>query len=180
MSKIINEGLDYHDMVGQIEPVVSVDEYKAKMGKDSEVVTLSFILNSKSAAQDLVQWLEVGYDWVMDASVSTGEYKPGQWLVFAEMKRRSSVPKRICELLEDLYTLTDRKADQYKIKVDDKEYVADPEILNDVIITSPLLYKEKIKQEKELNEYRTMANLKAVSLYEEDTYIKDLKAIARI
>ena len=45
MSKrIINEGLDYMDMVDMIDPELSVDEYAAKMGKDSDIVTLAFII----------------------------------------------------------------------------------------------------------------------------------------
>ena len=51
MKTIINEGLDYHDLKGQMEPFVSVDEYAAKMGKDKDVVTLAFIIKSKEAAK---------------------------------------------------------------------------------------------------------------------------------
>ena len=105
----LNEGLDYHDMKGQIDPTVSIDEYAAKMGEDSEIVTLTFILKSKEAAKDLVSWLEIGYDYILDASVSDGELEPGKWLVFVELQRRSKVPERICKLLSDLETLTDIK-----------------------------------------------------------------------
>ena len=70
---IIKESLDYMDMVGQMEPKVSVDEYAAKMGPDHEVVTLSFIVKSNLAADDLVFWFEKGYDFVLDASASEGE-----------------------------------------------------------------------------------------------------------
>ena len=91
----LNEGLDYHDMKGQIDPIISVDEYTAKMGKDSEIVTLAFVTNSKLSAKDLVSWLEIGYDFVLDASVSEGELEPGKWVVFVEMKRRSNVPEKI-------------------------------------------------------------------------------------
>ena len=55
-TRILNEGLDYHDLVGQLEPTVSVDEYKAKMGKDSDVVTLAFYIKSEAAGDDLVNW----------------------------------------------------------------------------------------------------------------------------
>jgi hypothetical protein len=73
------------------------------MGKDSEIVTLAFTVKSEAAGNDLSDWFERGYDWVLDAQVSEGEIKPGQYLVFVEMNRRSSVPKRIIELLEDLF-----------------------------------------------------------------------------
>jgi hypothetical protein len=180
MTKILKEGLDYHDMVDQLDDTITVDEYAAKMGKDSDIVTITFVVHSKSAAQDLVQWLEVGYDWILDASVSQGEIEPGKWLVFAETNRRTSTPERICEILEDLETLTDRKLKDWTIEVNDEEYDADPEILKQVMTLSPHEYKAKVEKEKELNEYRTRANLPTKKLYEDDEYIRNLKSIARI
>ena len=81
--------LDYMDLEGQLKDKITVDEYAAKMGKDSDIVTITFTTNSKLAAQDLVTWFERGYDFVLDASVSDGEIEPGKWLVFVEMDRRS-------------------------------------------------------------------------------------------
>ena len=104
--------LDYHDMVGQIYPKLTVDEYAAKMGKDSDIVTLTFLVKSKQVGEDLVDWLERGYEWVLDASVSDGEVEIGKYLVFAEMNRRSAVPSRIIEILDDLSTLTDISLDK--------------------------------------------------------------------
>jgi hypothetical protein len=98
---ILNEGLDYHDLEGQMLPVVTVDEYAAHMGEDSEIVTLAFTVKSEAAGNDLADWFERGYDWVLDSQVSEGEVKPGQYLVFVEMNRRTSVPKRIIELIDD-------------------------------------------------------------------------------
>ena len=90
------------DMVGQVDPTVSIDEYAAKMGPDHEVVTLSFIVKSKLAGDDLVSWFEKGYDFVLDASISEGELAPGKYVVFVELDRRSRVPQRILEMLQDL------------------------------------------------------------------------------
>ena len=98
-SKILNEGLDYLDMVGQIDPKISVDEYEAKNGKDSDIVTIAFTVNSEAAGNDLVDWFERGYDWIVDASLSEGEISPGKSLVFVELNRRSTVPLKIVELL---------------------------------------------------------------------------------
>lgn len=157
--RIINEGLDYQDLVGQVEPKVSVDEYAAKMGKDSDIVTLAFILNSEAAGNDLVDWFERGYEYVLDASISDGELKPGQHLVFVEMKRRSAVPDRICELLSDLETLTDMPIEEWKVQVDEKDYPADPAVLKDVITISPSEYRNEEEKEEELNEMREIAGL---------------------
>lgn len=176
--KQLNEGLEYHDMKGQIDSNITVDEYAAKMGKDSEIVTLTFKVNSKLAADDLVSWLEIGYDFILDASVSEGEIEPGKWLVFVEMKRKSNVPRKIIEVLEDLKTLTDKDLQDYTVYVNDESYEADIEALKQVIILSPTEYANKKETEEELNEMREIAGLKTKTLHNNDTYIKNLKSIA--
>jgi hypothetical protein len=169
--RIINEGLDYLDMVGQINPVISVDEYKAKMGKDSDIVTLAFLVNSEAAGNDLVDWFERGYDWILDASVSEGELRPGKYLVFVEIKRRIAVPERIVELIEDLETLTELPINDWTVEINDEEYDPEVEVLRQVITTSPHEYR--IKEEGELNEMRKRAGVDTVKLYGEPD--KDLK-----
>lgn len=163
--RIINEGLDYLDMVDQIEPNVSVDEYAAKMGKDSDIVTLAFIVNSEAAGNDLVDWFERGYDWILDASISEGELRPGKYIVFVEMKRRTKVPERIVELIDDLETLTDLTSDDWTISIDEKKYSADPEVLKQIITISPHEYRVENEDEEELNEMRRRAGLETVNLY---------------
>lgn len=169
----ITEGLDFHDMQGQVIPLVTVDEYAAKMGKDSDIVTLSFIVKSEAAANDLVDWFERGYDWVLDASVSEGEVEPNRWLVFVEINRRSTVPSRIIELIKDLKTLTTLKLSEWTVQVEDEDYEPDEQILHQVIICNPNEYKMEKEKEDELNEMREVAGLATKSLYEKDQELKD-------
>ena len=178
---ILNEGLDYHDLEGQMLPIVSVDEYAAHMGKDSEIVTLAFTVNSEAAGNDLVDWFERGYDWVLDAQVSEGEVKPGKYLVFVEMNRRTSVPKRIVELLDDLETLTALPVKDWTVIVDSEEYEADEDILKQVITISPHDYRETVeKDEEEINEMRERAGLdvKPIHADKQDADIKAFKSMA--
>lgn len=180
MNKILNEGLDYHDMVGQIQPTLSVDEYVAKMGKDSDIVTLAFIVNSELAGHDLVDWFERGYDYILDSSVSEGELTPGKRLVFVEMNRRSKVPERIIELLNDLYTLTDIKLKDWTIKVDDEEHEPDEQILKQVLTLSPHEYRVDEEDEEEINEMREIAGLSNKNIHSDkmDTELRNFKTIA--
>ena len=176
---LITEGLDFEDMEGQIDPIVTVDEYKAKMGKDSDIVTLAFIVKSEQVGEDLVNWFERGYDYVLDAKVSDGEIEPDKWLVFVEMNRRSTVPARIVELLSDLKTLTKLKLKDWTIQVDDEDYDADESVLKQVIILNPNKYKEeKESDETDLNEMREIAGLQTKSTVKQDEYIKNIKAMA--
>ena len=178
---ILNESLDYHDLEGQMLPVVSVDEYAAHMGKDSEIVTLAFTIKSEAAGNDLVDWFERGYDWVLDAQVSEGEIKPGQYLVFVEMNRRTSVPKRIIELLDDLETLTALPVKDWTIVVDEEEYSPEEDVLKQVITISPHDYRETEEvEEEEINEMRERAGLevKVIHADKQDADIKAFKAMA--
>jgi hypothetical protein len=177
MRNKLNESLDYHDMVNQITPVVTVDEYSAKMGDDDEIVTLSFIVRGEQASNDLVDWFERGYDWILDAQVSDGEFSLGKYLVFVEIDRRLAVPKRIIELLEDLETLTDIPISDYTIKIEGEEYPAELDKLAKVIITSPHEYRQR--KEKDLNEMRELSGMEPNKIFkEQDAEIKQFKAIA--
>jgi len=175
--------LDYMDLEGQLKDKITVDEYAAKMGKDSDIVTVTFNTNSKLAAKDLVTWFERGYDFVLDASVSDGEIEPGSWLVFVEMDRRSKVPNRIITLLEDLETLTGIDLADWTVEIDGEEYEASEDTLKEKMILNPNEYKlekdsEDEEPEADLNEMRLRAGLDVKTTYVEDEYTKNLKAIA--
>lgn len=179
MKQILNEGLDYMDLEGQLLPRISVDEYSAKMGKDSEIVTVAFTVKSEAAGNDLVDWLERGYNFVLDASLSEGEITPGKHLVFVEMNRRTTVPERIVEMLNDLETLTGMTAKDYTVEIDDEDYDADEGILKQKIILSPKDYRVEEEREEELNEMRTVAGLETTKIHNtQDIELKNFKAIA--
>lgn len=182
--KQLTEGLDYHDLEGQIEPIISIDEYAAHMGKDSEIVTLAFIIHSQNAGNDLADWFERGYDWVLDAEVSEGELTPGRYLVFVEISRRTTAAARIIELIEDLTTLTNIPAKDWTIRLDEEDYPAEEEVLTQVMTISPHDYREEeketeLKSETELNEVRKAAGIEVKKLYtNSDPTLKAYKALA--
>lgn len=178
-NKIITEGLDYHDLVDIVKPKLSVDEYAAKIGDDSEIVTLAFIVNNEQAGIDLSEWFEKGYDFVLDAQVSEGENENGDYLVFVELERRLKVPERIIELLDDLKTLTDLDLDDWSVMVEDNQYKADIKVLKNAIKLSPHEYKKEIEKEDKLNEYREIAGLSTKPLFNKgDPQLKAFKNLA--
>lgn len=177
--RTIVESLDYLDMEDQISSTVTVDEYVAKMGKDSDIVTIAFTVNSSLAAEDLVTWLERGYDFVLDASVSEGEIQTGKWLVFVEMDRRAKVPERICNILSDLETLTGIKIHEWTVEVEGDPVEADKEVLSQVMILNPGEYREKKEPDStELKEFKELAGIDTPVVYTNDEYIRSLKSMA--
>lgn len=173
--KQLNESLNYMDMEDQITPLLGIDEYKSKLGEDAEVITLSFVVDSKEAGEDLVIWLERGYEFIIDAEISPGQVERGKYYVFVEMNRRPSSPRKIMEIISDLETLTGIKSDDWSIKVDRDRYPATAENIQRYVPLSANDYRSK--NEKELNEWREIAHIKsAKTVVDVD---EDLRAIQR-
>jgi len=175
--KQLNEGLDFGDMVHQVSSELSIDEYSAKMGSDDEIVTLAFTVKGEQASKDLSNWFERGYDFILDAQVSAGEISQNKYLVFVEMDRRSRVPERVLELLDDLETLTEIPVSQWKIKIDGEEVEPSLDVLKKRIILSPHQYR--INAETELNEMRELSGVEPHKIYkEQDSQLKSFIALA--
>jgi hypothetical protein len=129
--------------------------------------------------QYTTDWFEKGYDFVLDAQVSEGEDDKGKFLVFVEMDRRSKVPSRIIELLDDLETLTALPVTDWSIIVDDKEYAPEEKSLKQAIICSPHEYRMKIEREEDLNEMREIAGLPTKAIFKNhDKELKTFKNLA--
>ena len=127
---------------------IHIDEYDSKMGDPDDVITVSFKIKQRMPAEDLTSFIENGYDWVLDADVSSGEIDDGEYLVFVEMPRRSSVFDQLIELLEDLKHLTDIKMDEWKFRwYKQKEYhPLDKKSIGDIVPDSPNKYRQFVDQ----------------------------------
>ena len=186
MKKQLKENFDYHDLVDQITPKLSIDEYSAKVGTDDEIITLAFIVKGEQASQDLADWFERGYEWIMDAQISDGEISMGKHLLFVEMPRRTSAPERIIKILTDLETLTNFRCDEWIIEIDDQEIKPDVERLKELMTLSPHQYRlenpseeDDKATENELNEFRNMAGIAHKAIFEKkDSLLKEYLAKA--
>lgn len=156
-SRLLNEGLNYKDMVGLIKPTVHVDEFVSKMGEDDDIMVMSFYVRADGVADDLVSWFEKGYDYVLDADRSPGEVKPNRFLVYIELERRTRVIDQLEEMLGDLETLTEHEIENWTFTFKDQEMAWDPVALENMLVLSPREWRRT--QEEGLNEMRTIAGL---------------------
>jgi len=155
-------GLEYRDMEGMIKPTVFVDEFKSKVGDDDAYIVLSFYVHNQVVAEDMVQWFESGYEWVIDADRSPGEIEPNRYLVFVEIKRRTQIIEQLTEMLEDFETLTEFTLEDWTVTFEGNEFPVD-EALADVLILSPQTYRET--HEMELNEMRMACGIPTKAIY---------------
>lgn len=174
-SKTLNEGLRFKDMVGIVKPEIHIDEFAAKMGDDDDLIVLSFYVKDKAAAEDLVNWFEKGYEFILDADRSPGELKPNRYLVYIELKRRSNVFLKLAEILEDMASIVEHEVADWDIQYKDTVIKFDVEALAALVPLSPKEYRKQ--SELALNEYRHIAGLPHVSTY--DKTDKDICALLR-
>ncbi len=97
---MINESLRASDLRGFIKKIIEVDAFKSKIGDDEDIVTISFTVDQEDPAKDLENFIEMGFDFVLDADVSPGELDDGTYKVYVELERSRYVPEQIREILD--------------------------------------------------------------------------------
>ena len=97
--KQLNEGLRSGDLENYVSELFTVDRYKSKMGEDSDIVVLGFRVKEKFPAIDLMEFIEKGYDFILDADMSAGEEVNGDYQVFVELERTPKLSEQLSELL---------------------------------------------------------------------------------
>lgn len=174
----LSEALEYKDMVGMIKPTIHVDEFASKMGDDEDIIVISFYVRSEQVARDLVDWFEKGYDWVMDADRSPGEIRPGRYLVYVEMRRRSTAGAKLSVMLDDLGTLTEFSVDDWNMTYQDQTVPFSVDSFDRMVPRSPRDYRERTNQG--LNEIRIAAGLNPEIKIDKTAEIKSLQSAAGI
>lgn len=171
---VLFEALQFKDMEGLLKPTIHVDEFSSKMGDDDDIIVISFFVRDPQAAKDLMSWFEKGYDFVLDADRSPGEIKPGRFLVYVEIRRRSTAGANVEQLLDDLNTLTEwEDSTAWTMHYKGKEIPFSRDAFDSTVPLSPKAYRERY--EKDLNEVRAAAGLPIVTVYDKSD--KTLQAI---
>ena len=175
-NNFVFESLGYKDMEGLLKSEIHIDEFTSKMGEDDDIIVVSFFVRDDRAAKDLMKWFEKGYDFVIDADKSPGEIKPNRFLVYVEIRRRSTAAAHVHQLLEDLSTLTEFDPEDWTMVYEGNKLPFSEEEFARVVPLSPKAYREQ--HEGELNEWRIAAGLPTKAIYEEDDAIKALQTAA--
>lgn len=181
-SKIF-ENLELGDLKRLVHDELHIDEYKSKMGDDADVCVLSFKVSDKEPSNDLVNFIEKGYDWVLDADVSSGEKEDGDYLVFIELERTPELPTQIMQLMTELMNLTDQEiADwRFRYRKSANEHGLEEESLRKIVPLTPEEYTNKYKREQdELDAMKAAAGVPVDTEAPKNEYTESLRAAAGI
>ena len=195
-SKLLRENLEAGDLKRLIHNELHIDEYKSKMGTDEDVCVISFKVAGKEPGADLVSFIEKGYDFVLDADVSSGEKEGGDYLVFVELQRSEELPEQIMAIMNDLMNLTEQKIEDWRVRyyksTNDNELT--PEVLADIIPLTSEAYDAKYGKDdeeeiidtepeditKDLDAMRSAAGVPVTTTAPKNEYTESLRVAAGI
>jgi hypothetical protein len=166
MSKLF-EGLENGDLGRLVKPVIEIDKYCSKMGEDKDIIVAALTVMSKAPAEDLEDFIEKSYDWVLDADLSASEDDDGNYIIFVELERKPNCVEQLHSLVSDILNLTGQKMKDWAFTYmkDKKEYPMD--LLDKKLIKTSEKYldktekdkSDKIKESSEMNALRAMAGV---------------------
>jgi hypothetical protein len=163
------------DLKDLVDRVLEIDSYKSKMGDDSEIVVLAFTVAEEQAAKDLVNFVEKGYGYVLDADSTTGEQDDGMYRVYIELERNRHVPAQVMEIIDGVSKLTDRTDYKFRYYKNFKSRDVDLTALSEEIPLDSTTY-DLVVNESNMKNFKNFFNksyLDEISLNEDDElYIK--------
>jgi len=108
--KKVNESIQVNDLKNLVQNLVSIDQYKTKLGEDKNFIVLGIKVDGKDPAMDLSQFVESGHD-VLDVDVSPGPDDSGMYTVFVEVERNSGAFDKINGVLNDIRHIDESMGD---------------------------------------------------------------------
>ena len=142
------EGLRAKDLRGFVESTFTIDHYTSKMGEDRNIAVIGFKVNDKMPAIDLMEFIEKGYTFVLDADMSSGEERDGKYQVFVELERSDRLPQHIKTVLEGVGKLCDINDWRFRYHKDLKSREVTEDNLAESVPLSPEAYESKILEIK--------------------------------
>jgi len=150
-------GLQSNDLKELVYDIFEVDSFKSKMGDDKNIVVLSFSTRTKESANDLMNFIEKGYPFVLDADVTSGEQPDATYKVFVEMERTKEVPEQIVEIVDGVQKLSDIGKMKYRYYKSFKSEEVNLESLTSIVPLDNDAYDIKVN-ENNMENYKNFFN----------------------
>lgn len=178
MHQQLNEELLAGDLKMLVRNIYEIDSYSSKMGSDKDIVVLSFTVEDKEPAQDLVNFVERGYQFVLDADITPGELDDGKYKVFVEMERNKNVPAQIMEIIDGVGKLSEIDNFKFRYYKSFKSQESTLENIEAVVPTNKETYEQTI-QENKLNNFSNFfgsSYLESINVDDDDIIFQKIYA----
>jgi hypothetical protein len=118
------------------------------MGNDRDVAVLRFRVKDKFPAIDMMEFIEKGYPFVLDADISSGEEKDGNYSVFVELERTKQLPHQIKNIIEGLSALTNINDWRFRFYKDITSQDFTEDAINESIPLTPEDYELSLNEQR--------------------------------
>ena len=150
-------GLREKDLRDMVYRILEIDSFSSKMGDDKDIVTLSFSVKEQTAAEDLMNFVEKGYEFVLDADSTSGEQSDGTYKVFVELERNKHVHDQIMEIMDGVGKLADKDEWRFRYYKNWQSNELSHDNLAEQLPTDPNDYEVKVN-ENNLDNYKNFIN----------------------
>ena len=144
--------LKHGEMINLVNPTISIDQYRPKIGEVSETVVLAFEVAQESAAGDLSNLIETDVVKSLDVDVSQGPNNNGKYLVFVEFERNKNLHKNIMEIVKTVSKVTDINEWTYEYYKGEGSKELTEDNLSQTVLDNQQQYVLKYSQTEETNE----------------------------
>ena len=164
----LTEGLRRADLKDQVEDLFTIDQYQSKMGRDEDVLVLRFRTADKEPGIDLMEFIEKGYPFVLDADISSGEERDGKYSVFVEIERTDRAPGQIKDLLNGMGQLCDCTNWRFRFYKDIKSYDFSEDAIRECVPLDPESYAtaQETQQTTEVGEFFDQGSIESIDVDE--------------
>lgn len=162
---------DLRDLVYHI---FEIDGFKSKMGSDEEIITISFSVKTKEAADDLESFLEKGYTFILDADATPGEQSDGTYKVFVEIERDKKAVDQILEIADGVYKISNIDQLKFRYYKNWRSIDLNKENLEKSVALDPENYGLNVN-ESNMNNYKNFFNrsfVESVDMWDDIVRIK--------
>jgi hypothetical protein len=142
----LNEGLRSLDLKDLVKDTFEIDTYRSKMGEDKDVCVLSFHVLNREPARDLMEFIEKGFNFVLDADVSSGENKKGEYTVFVELNRSPKLPLEILEIMYGVKKLTGLLEWKFRFYKENGEKELNEDSIRSTVPLTPMAYTQALAE----------------------------------
>ena len=144
--------LKHGEMINLVNPTISIDQYRPKIGEVSETVVLAFEVAQEGAAGDLSNLIETDVVKSLDVDVSQGPNNNGKYLVFVEFERNKNLHKNIMEIVKTVSKVTDINEWTYEYYKGEGSKELTEDNLSQTVLDNQQQYVLKYSQTEETNE----------------------------
>lgn len=139
-------GLRADDLKDLVYRIYEIDSFKSKMGEDKDIVVLSFSTMTETSGKDLMNFIEKGYPFVLDADVTSGEQSDGTYKVFVELERMKDVPAQILEIIDGVKKVSGIEDMKFRYYKSFKSLPSSEEQLGETIPLDKDAYEVKVNE----------------------------------